>query len=106
LEAKKAKEAFKREQWELERKRARKILVPKCFMKLNYWNPEAANANSNAEELKTLERLQVISKFNVFFLSSITLFRIKKKADVTTFELYEKFVIVFNQNAILKDEKI
>ncbi len=73
LEAKKAKEAFKREQWELERKRARKILVPKCFMKINYWNPEAAHANSNSDEVKTLDRLQVHILFVVEIICPLTI---------------------------------
>ena len=61
MEAKRAKEAFKRDQWELERKRARKVLVPKCFMKKNFWDGgNSSKVSYSAEELKLLERLQMV----------------------------------------------
>ena len=59
-ETKKAREAFKREQYELERKRGRKVLIPKCFMKINYWNPKNMIVNLNSDEIKLFERLQIV----------------------------------------------
>ena len=59
-ETKKAREAAKVEQWETERKRVSKHLVPKCFFVDNYWKlSQTGIPNSIAQNIKFLEKFKV-----------------------------------------------
>lgn len=61
-EIKQAREATKREQWEMERKKGSKVLVPKCFIVPNYWKPNNNYEKDSkiVEEIKTFERLKFV----------------------------------------------
>lgn len=59
-ETKQAREAAKSEQWETERKKTSKHLVPKCFYSVEYWNvPDNLDLDSARPELKHLHKFQV-----------------------------------------------
>ncbi len=64
-ETKKLREAAKTEQWETERKKSSKFIVPKCYFVNEYWNlPDPKlDCAKDLKHLKHLERLQV--PFNI-----------------------------------------
>ena len=65
-EAKKAREAAKTEQWETERKKSSKYLIPKCFFAAEYWNPpQTSESMHNTKYINQFERLKVFK--NLFF---------------------------------------
>ncbi|CAF0817101.1 unnamed protein product [Brachionus calyciflorus] len=61
-EIKKARETKRSEQWELERKKASKFLIPKCFIVPNYNQPDNCYKNDSkiVDEIKLFERLKAI----------------------------------------------
>ena len=60
-EEKKVREAAKTEQWETERKKTAKNIIPKCYFTTEYWNPRDT-LRETAKDIKhitQLERLKV-----------------------------------------------
>lgn len=69
MEEKKAKHALKVQQYELESRRGKRVLVPKCFIDSKYLNQdstETSGTRSNPDDLKMLERLQVTLSLYIF----------------------------------------
>lgn len=60
-ETKKAREEAKNQQYEMERKKVSKYLVPKCFFLNEYWNvPDKIDLESARSELKQLNKYQMV----------------------------------------------
>ena len=76
-EAKKARQASKREQWEIDQKKKNsKILIPKFFITKNYWDCPEEHLKNNSADLKFLERLKMVplvTSFPVVILDEASL---------------------------------
>lgn len=61
-EQRKLREAAKTEQWETERKKATKHIIPKCYFTEDYWNGRDPSLDTakHARHLNHLERLQMM----------------------------------------------
>jgi len=87
-EAKKAREAAKTEQWETERKKSSKYLIPKCFFAAEYWNPpQTSESMHNTKYINQFERLKMVPFLKDF---SVSLFPIKIQTDQAIAKLNEE----------------
>lgn len=71
-EQRKLREAAKTEQWETERKKSIKNIIPKCYFTEDFWNGRNPSLDTakHTKHLNHLDRLQVIDIRYIFNLSA------------------------------------
>jgi chromatin assembly factor 1 subunit A len=61
-ETKKARENCKNEEYERERQKKSKVLIPKWYIAYKYWDSPEDDQRNNPSELRLLERFKVLKK--------------------------------------------